>query len=472
MIRNTSCEQLIYKGSPFELQDISVGGVHYKVFPYGPQTLNDIFIKTAAFADHEFIISGNIRLTFGQAFQRGKNFARNLRQKYNIKKGNRIAVIMETGPEWAVAFMAFCFAGASPVVIPIDAEGRDMVNALELTNCALAVADLPSAGKIKASGMKRPVVIPIMQRSDAISYIGATSGFSVFNLAVASGCINDADINEARETTPDDEAMISFTPGTTGKPKGVIYSHRNITTGLMNMMLSGLLMSLRTVRDVPKQTDDALPCSLMASPFSHIGGYSQLMLTCCLGGKIVLMPEWNTARATALIESERVRSLCGLSPAMATDLLRSNQLTNSLRVLSRLNIHGFALHRSFIRELADEFPFINMGSGYGMAETFGAISMVSGMDMLNNPEFSGRTLPSVNVKIVDREGRETARGDHGEIWVRGAMVMRGYCSGKDDSRVVLEDGWLKTGDLGCIDQAGNLYVADETGLFNRKCTVQ
>jgi long-chain acyl-CoA synthetase len=232
-----------------------------------------------------------------------------------------------------------------------------------------------------------------------------------------------------------------------------------MTTGLMNMMLGGLRMSLRAAKDERKPPPHSQPCSLLLSPFSHIGGYSQLMLMCHLGGKIVVMPEWDTWRATALIESEGVRSLCGLSPAMARDLLRANRSTENLRSLAHLNIYGVALQRKFIREVADGFPQISVGTGYGMTETCGAVSVVSGMELLGNPEMSGPALPSVNIKIVDRGGRETARGNRGEIWIRGAMVMQGYFSGGDDSNVLFEDGWLKTGDLGYIDHGGNLCVS-------------
>ena len=458
MVKITSYEHLIHKGSPFELEDTVVGGIPCKVFPRGPKTLYDVFIKTASFAGREFIIYGDMRLTFEQAFRRANHFALSLRQKYNIKKGSRVALIMETRPEWAVAFMASFFAGAVPVVVPAVSDGRVIAEALELTNCELAVADLSSAGKIRASGAKRPVAVPLLRRSDAISYIGATSGFSVFNLADAPDYKSDASVRATCVTAPDDEALISFTSGTTGKPKGVIHTHRNMTTGLMNMMLGGFFMSFRAANDRRNQPRDAQPCSLLVSPLSHIGGYSHLMLMGYLGGKIVLMPEWNIQRAAALIESERVRSLNGLSPAMATDLLRANRLTDSLRSLACLNIHGVALNRKFIRELADKFPHISLVTGYGMTETCGAVSMASGMELLDNPEFSGRAFPSVNIKIVNHNGREAAHGNHGEIWIRGAMVMQGYCSGQDGFRVTLEDGWLKTGDLGCIDREGNLHV--------------
>ena len=455
-----SYELLIHKGSPFELQDAVIKGFPCKVFPRGPQTLRDVFLKAASFADREFIIKDDTRLTFRQALRRGNNFARHLRQKYNLNKGSRVAFIMETCPEWAVVFMAFCFADITPVLIPGDMKGRSIIKALELTNCELVVADLYSAGKIKISDMNRPIVIPVMRRPDAFLYwaCGLLSDYSIFNLADAADGGNDARIDEIGEATPDDEALISFTSGTTGKPKGIVFSHRNMTTGLMNMMLGGLRMSFRGAKDGRKQPQNAQPCSLLVSPLAHIGGYSQLMLMCYLGGKIVLMPEWDAARATTLIESEHVRSLCGLSPAIAMELLRANRSTDNLRSLTHLNIYGVALNRKFVRELADEFPHISVGTGYGMTETCGAVSVVSVKDLLDNPEVSGLALPSVDIKIIDNGGRESARWKYGEICVRGAMVMQGYCSIQDDSNVVLQDGWLKTGDMGYIDHVGNLCV--------------
>ena len=462
-----SYELLIHKGSPFELQDAVVRGIPCKIFPHGPQTLRDVFMKALSFASREFIVKDDTRLTFGQAFRMGNHFARNLKKKYKIKKGNHVAIIMEPGPEWAVAFIAACFADAVPVVIPVGMERRAAIKALELTNCDAMIADISSARKINLSGIQRPVVIPVMHQPDTGSHIdcGKAVGFSIFNLADAPDDKNEVCVNKTKLTTPEDEALISFTSGTTGKPKGVAFSHRNITTGLMNMMLGGLRMSLRATRDGRKQPPGTQTCSLLLSPFSHIGGYSQLMLMCYLGGKIVLMPEWDTRRATVLIENERIRSLCGLSQTMARDLFRANRFTNNLQSLTHMNIYGVALQRKFIRELAKEFPHISLGTGYGTTETCGAISVVSGMELLDNPKLGGLTLPSVNIKIVDHLGREALQGKHGEIWVRGAMVMRGYCSIQDDSIVALQEGWLKTGDLGYVDHTGNLYIAGRIDML-------
>ena len=432
-----SYERLIRKGSLFELQDAFVNGIPCKVFRRGPKTLRDVFMKATSFADRDFIVKGDVRMTFGQAFRFGSRLARMFRKKYNIRNGSRVAIIMKTGPEWAIVFIACCFAGAVPVLIPDSMEDRTVSKVLGTMNCELAVADM----------------------------------FSIFDPADAEVDKTD-DKNDAHADAvgalPDDIAMISFTSGTTGTPKGVVISHRNMTTGLMNMMMGGFLPGFRAAKnnDRWKQPSGAQPCSLLLSPFSHIGGYSQLMLMCYLGGKIVLMSDWDTRHATALVKNEHIRSLCGLSSAMVWDLLRANRSTDNLSSLVGLNIHGVALRRKFIHEVVDGFPHISLATGYGMTETSGAVSAATGMDLLSNPEFNGQPFPGVDIKITDHDGRETSRVDHGEIWVRGAMVMQGYCFGGDNSSVILENGWLKTGDQGYVDETGSLYVIGRHGTIH------
>jgi long-chain acyl-CoA synthetase len=461
-------ERLIQKGSPFELQNAVIDGVPCKVFPRGPQTLRDVFLKSASFKEREFIVKDDTRLNFRQALQRGSCLARIFQQEYGVKTGSRVALFMETSPEWAVVFMACCLAGATAVIIPSNAGGQTIRDVLESTNCELSIADCSHFAMLTTMNRACPVlVIATAQHTASTIPDGNTTGssvFSVFHLNNLPIGENDLCNDTIYSISPDDEALISFTSGTTGKPKGVVLSHRNMTTGLLNMMLGGAIMSFRTAKDKSRKPPaNAQPCSILLSPFSHIGGYSQLMLMGYLGGKIVLLPEWDAQHATTLVENEGVRSLCGLSPVMARELFRTNHSTDKLQSLTHLNIYGAVLHRKFIREIADGYPHISIGTGYGMTETCGAISVASGMDLLDSPELGGLVLPSTNVKVASHEGQEVTQGERGEIWVRGAMVTRSYCSSRDAANVVLEDGWLKTGDLGYLDQSGNLYV---TGRFD------
>jgi long-chain acyl-CoA synthetase len=145
---------------------------------------------------------------------------------------------------------------------------------------------------------------------------------------------------------------------------------------------------------------------------------------CYLGGKIVLMNGWDTARAASLIEKENVRSINGASVDMIRELLRSECATDKFKTLTYLNIHGTVLSRSFLKETTDRFPSISIGTGYGMTETCGSISNVSSVELIDKPNWAGPILPSVDIKIVDEAGEQQPIGELGEIYIKGAMVIQ------------------------------------------------
>lgn len=462
-------KRLTQKGSPFELMDAVVKGVPCKIFPHGPKTLQDVFLKAASFKEKAFIVCDEAKLSFRQVIEQAKKLAMVLQRLYGVAKGDRVVLFMDNSPEWAIAFIAIYFSGAAAVVIHVGTEKQAVLKMLEITACSLIFSDRYNVKKIDNNDTTYRVILLSNNIFDNFQ-----SGLSEKNLNLNLSFLNLSGIpnNEAspllsgiQKPEPDDEALISFTSGTTGTPKGVILSHRNMTTGLMNMMLGGYMMSSRIPKKEtgkPANTSNMQPCSLLLSPFSHIGGYSQIMLMCYLGGEIVLMNEWDTCKAGTLIEKEQVRSLSGATPAMIRDLLRADSSKDKLKTLTNLNIHGLALNQGFLKEVAYEFLSINVGTSYGMTETCGSISNLSGTELLNNPNWIGPVLPSVDVKVVDESGnqQQQQQGGLGEICVRGAMVMKGYCADQDNTNAVLKDGWLKTGDLGYLDSDGNLYVTD------------
>jgi acyl-CoA synthetase (AMP-forming)/AMP-acid ligase II len=182
------------------------------------------------------------------------------------------------------------------------------------------------------------------------------------------------------------------------------------------------------------------------------------MLMCYLGGKIVLMPEWNKRQAVTLIENEKIESISGLSPLTISELLHISDSGHKVRTLRNLNIHGSALSHNFLRRIKEHFPFFNIRTGYGMTETSGSISIASGSELLNNPGTGGQVLPSLEIKVIDHNGQIQPHGKQGEICARGAMVMKRYCADPYKTSTVIDNGWLKTGDAGYLDSGGNLYI--------------
>jgi long-chain acyl-CoA synthetase len=443
---NNLINRLIQKGSPFELQDAVINGIPCKIFPHGPKTLQDVFVKAASFKQNEFIVDGEHRLTFSQTIEKAKYFAYTLKTQYGISKGARVALLMQNSAEGIIAFIAIHIAGAVSVTIHADSLKETVVKAIEITNCKSIICDQENIEKLDAVNSKCSVIL-----------------FSNIKLDEEKTDITASPVYELTKSDPDDEALISFTSGTTDTPKGVVLSHRNMTTGLMNMMLGGYMMSYRAPKKVPgaqANIQNMQPCSLLLSPLSHIGGFSSIMLMGYLGGKIVLMNGWDANRAASLIENENVRSINGASIDMIRELMRSDNSIDRLKTLTNINIHGTALTRSFIKEIADTFPSISIGTGYGMTETCGSISNVTGTELIDKPNWTGPIIPGVDIKVVDEARVQLPVGELGEICIRGAMVMKGYVSDSDTSNDVTKDGWLKTGDLGYQDTEGKLFVTD------------
>jgi long-chain acyl-CoA synthetase len=454
--------RLIQRGSPFELQDSAINGIKCKIYPRGPQTIQDVFIKTTSFGKSEFIVSGNERLSFRQAIEQAYAFSTYLQERYGIAKDDRVALLMANCAEWAVAFMAIFLAAATAVIIHTDAATEAVFTAFDTDNCALIVTNREYAEKLEVGHPACPVIVISNSRGPDTTSCNS----DVFILPEIINNENTLLLDKIPRPAPDNEALIAFTSGSTGSPKGVVLSHRNLATGLMNMMLGGYLMNHRTAKKKTKSISvpsNLQPCSLLLSPLSHISGFAHILLMCWLGGKIVLMPEWGVRQAMSLIEKEKVRSLNGVSHEMIKELLRADHSSYNLESLTNINLHGSALTPSLLAEITEKLPHITIGAGYGMTETCGSISNISGAELSNSPGACGHVLPSVDIKIMGDDEKEKPIGKTGEICIRGAMIMKGYCEDLKNISEVIKDGWLRTGDIGRIDSEGQLYVTDRSG---------
>jgi acyl-CoA synthetase (AMP-forming)/AMP-acid ligase II len=269
---------------------------------------------------------------------------------------------------------------------------------------------------------------------------------------------------DAAEVLPEDVAMIAFTSGSTSRPKGVELTHRSMTCGVMNALLGGALAATRPA-ELRQNTKPLPPTSFVAGPFSHVSGYGTLLLSMYVGGKAVTLERWDPRRAVGLMLAQRATSLIGATAEMLRELLRHEGVAGLGEFVRTVVAQGTALPQSLLRELKSTLSSVSIGAGYGLTETNGSVCMGSEAMLSERPDTSGRPLPTVDLKIRREDGEEAAPGEVGEVVLRGAMLMRGYANQPEETGRVLQDGWLRTGDLGWLDGDGFLYLADRANRF-------
>jgi long-chain acyl-CoA synthetase len=264
---------------------------------------------------------------------------------------------------------------------------------------------------------------------------------------------------------PEADACIFYTSGTTGFPKGAQLTHRGCVNNLMNMMFAGQVTALATQRATGVIPDPEapvpIPVTLVTTPLFHVtanncGAYA----TTAAGGKMVLMYRWDAGEALKLIERERVSSVSGV-PVMARELVThpdfGNHDTSSLLTVGG---GGAQIQPDLVDKIEKTVATARPNTGYGMTETCGIITSISGDFFVDKPASCGRAMPSFEAKVVDDDGATVPAGHTGELWVRGASVIKGYINRPDATAESITDGWLHTGDVARIDEQGFIFLVD------------
>lgn len=465
--------QLQASGAPFEIAEIELNGTACRVFRRAPATLNQVFAAARQFPDKEFIVYNEQRLTYAQVFAQAAALADTIARRIDVKKGSRIAIVMHNRPEWIISFIAIASLGATAVLVNSRGTANELQAALAVSDSELIIAD---EGRARLLGdEQRPLIVVASERDSALATNGAWQSF-----ADAIDGWQNASL-QLTDVAPDDEAIVMFTSGTTGGAKGALLSHRNVLAGLMNIQYSmavvGTQVAARYGIDLATLSAMRPPAALLVFPLFHSSGcYSVLLSNMLAGGKIVILPKWNAEHALDLIERERIAGFAG-SPTMWWDMLQIDRTKRDTNSIFSVGVGGQALHKKLLEEVAAAFPQAMVGVGYGMTETNGTICQLVGPALLERPSASGRILPTAEVKIVCDDGNEAASDEVGEVWVRGAMVMLGYCGNpKATADALRPDGWLRTGDMARIDGEGYLYIVDRkkhiviSGGENISCT--
>jgi steroid-24-oyl-CoA synthetase len=452
-------QRLISAGSPYELETVQANDDSYRVYRHAPSSLNEVYTRARKMGEAILAVFGERRVSYAEAFSEAALIARMLRTRFAVAPGVRVAIALHNGPEWLSAFLAVTSMGATAVLIDIR-NTATILHGLRTTSCKLAIveSDMSCAA---ASTIKtlRALIIVGARHINLSSWPAHTYRWAELRQAASSadtaGIHNSLETSSHLDLLPSvyapREAIIAFTSGTTGVPKGAVLTHRGIITGLMNMTLAGCLADVAFPRHGPgaapaqKRARQA-PCALVLSPLSYIAGYAQVLLGLIMGGKVVLQDRWDAKAVCRLIDCEQVQSIIGATPEHIRELMHLKPEPGSL---GSIGFHGFPLHRTLLEEIADHWPLVRIASGYGMTETNGSVAAIAGETLKRYTHCVGRVLPTIDLRIVGAGGVDVQPGEVGEVWLRGASLMQGYsteCERIDG----LVHGWFRTGDLGRV----------------------
>lgn len=451
--------QLTATGQMFALEALEIRGHQYRSYLNQPQDLAAYYALMANHAAQDWVVHGPERYTYAQGLQHAAEFATVLQQRFQVRKGDRVAIAMRNNPQWMMAFMGITAIGA--IVVPMNSwwTTEELDYGLRDSGARVVVVDPERAARMQ------PIASELGLSFIGVGEFGGTGvaapDFMGLLQQVAGASMPTAD------TQPDDDIIIMYTSGSTGHPKGAVCTHRGVLAAIFSWLLMGNASNLAAGMgeqedqgENPKEADSHRPCALMTVPLFHTtGSHSLFLLSLVIGRKIVLMHKWNVQEAMRLIEAERVTNFNGV-PTMSAELQAAAQTSDyDLSSLREIFSGGAARPPDQVAKIAQTFRKSSAGSGYGLTETNALGAVNTGAFYVANPASTGRVVPAVtDFRIVDDTGREVPTGERGEVCISSPANVRGYWNKPEATAQAFVDGWFHSGDIGYMDEQGFLYI--------------
>jgi len=398
------------------------------------------FPQTAAAVHHDRSIS------FRELYEASSRLANRLRQ-LDLPDGSRVAILFENSIEYVMAFFGAFDSGL--ITVPLDTS-----LAPESLNFILKDS---GARVLIVQGKYKRHLDTIIGGNDALQLLISdkplqpSDGTPVTLLKdILAGESDPADpaartVSAVAGESPHELAAVFYTSGSTGTPKGVMLSHRNLVSN-----------TLATVEYLRLQAGDSVMTIL---PFYYIYGNSLLLTHVACGGTVVIDNRFMYPEVV-LDEMEKQR-VTGFSGVPSTFMILLNNTSFTKRQFPRLRYFtqaGGGMAPEVVRRLIDAFPTKEIWIMYGQTEAAPRVTYCPPEKLLEKLGTIGIPVPGVQVKIVDEQFRELPPDQPGEIAVGGPNVMLGYWNQPEDTREVLRNGWLITGDLARKDKDGYIFV--------------
>jgi len=450
MSRRQAVEQVCAPGQPFELKSTHIRGKPCRVFVNAPLTMHDLIFENQS--DLDFLIYKEERLSYETVYHRASALAAALILDYGVGKGDRVFIAMRNYPEWVISLFAITSIGA--IAVPVNAWWNRNELDFSLSDCEprVVIADEERVARLAECDRITSDTKVIRVRAPKHTKLSSTTWQATIEAHAGSAMPQTG-------VEPDDDAIILYTSGSTGHPKGVVSSHRSILHALLSWELDWELRSQMGIYEVPEPLHQG--GMLLATPLFHVAACHAAMLSCVrVQRKVVCMYKWDAELAMQLIERERLTSLLA-TPAISGDLVRAAKKTDH-NLSSLLVVGGGGAPRppEQVHEIAQLTDGVVPSTGWGMTETNAIGAGIAASDYLERPTSSGQCSAVLDFRIVGEAGQELAAGERGELQVRGTSMFRGYWNRPDADIEAFDGDWFRTGDAAYLDEDGFLFIVD------------
>ncbi len=438
----------------FKVGTADIRGVTYKVFENIPASVPALLPASRAGQGDgawDYLVYRDERWTYDAFCNDVNRMAHALMRDLGVTRGQPVAIAMRNCPEHLILTMAIASTGAVVVFVNAWWTTQELDYALRDSGAKVVFAD----------GDRIARLAPLKTAMD-LRLIGVRDGIGMGDDSYGALYAGSTDTTWPEvPIAPENDFAVMYSSGTTGHPKGVVQTHR----GAVNAVFTWLMQAVMAPLITPPE-DGAPPAPrpsvLVVTPLFHVTAtHPMFLLSLPAGAKIALLHKWDASEAVRVIRDEGITRFLGV-PTQSADLMEAaRRMGEPLPTLDFIGSGGAKRPAAQVAQLAEVFPRAQVATGWGMTETNANGIGMAGPDYIERPGSAGRLYPPVQeLKFLDDRGREVAPGAVGEITVKSPCNMRCYLNKPDATAEVLHEGWLRTGDLGFIDEDGFVTIVD------------
>lgn len=408
------------------------------------------------------LVHGDVRLSYARLNAMANRIAGGL-ASIGIGRGDHVGLLCPNLPYFPAAYFGILKAGAVVVPLNVLLKPREVAYHLRDSDakallCFEGTPELPMAEGARAALAVVPacrhfIMMP-RPRESALGDVTTPAMPPVEDARTLSELTErQSERFDTLPTAPGDTAVILYTSGTTGQPKGAELTHLNM---VMNAMLAAELCS-------GSSGPEGRHCTAVTLPLFHATAQTaQMNAYLHLGGTLVLLPRFDPVALLSAMSRDRVTQWVGV-PTMYWSLLRyvRQQGVDVSAVASTLRLAvsgGAPMPVELIREFEQTFG-VRIVEGYGLSET-APVAAFNHLDLPSKPGTVGQPVFGVEIRCVDDRGEVVPAGERGEVVIRGHNVMKGYYKQEEATTEAMRDGWFHTGDIGTLDRDGYLSIVD------------